>query len=74
MFESRFMPCPECGASLDRSIELRHECSSERRADYQMVGLHERITRLQDDVEGYLDTPAGRFEVWLAARQVRRPD
>ena len=74
MFESRFMPCPVWGASLDRSIELRHECSRERRADYQMVALQEEITRLQAGVEQYLGTPAGRFEVWLAARQIRSPE
>jgi len=71
MFESRFMPCPECGASLDRTIEPNHECSSERRAEYQMFALRDEVAQLEAGVQHYLGTTLGRFEVWLAARQVR---
>lgn len=71
MFESRFMPCSECGASLDRTIEPNHECSSERRAEYQMFALRDEVAQLETGVQHYLATTLGRFEVWLAARQVR---
>lgn len=71
MFESRFMPCSECGASLDRTIEPNHECSSERRAEYQMFALRDEVAQLEAGVQRYLGTTLGRFEVWLAARQVR---
>ena len=71
MFRSRFMPCPECGASVDRTLVTVHECSSERAADYQMFGLRDEVARLEAGVLRYLATASGRFESWLAARQVR---
>lgn len=71
MFRSRFMPCPECGASVDRASDAVHECSDERRADYLLFGLRDEVARLEASVQDYLHTATGRFEVWLAARQVR---
>ncbi len=71
MFESRFMPCPECGASLDRSLEPDHACSTERRVDFQMFALRDEVAQLESGVHHYLGTTLGRFEVWQAARQVR---
>jgi hypothetical protein len=74
MFKSRYMPCPECGASVDRSSEQGHECSRERWADFQMFGLRAEIARLETGLEQFLRTTTGRFETWLAARQVRAGD
>ena len=71
MFSSRFMPCAHCGASVERSTV--HECDGERLADYQMFGLRENIATFDTLLSTYLHTAAGRFEVWLAARQVRTP-
>ena len=71
MFGSRFMPCPECGASVDRTAATRHECSPERRADFMAFGLRDEVARLEDGVRRYLATASGRFESWLAARHVR---
>jgi len=71
MFRSRYMPCDDCGASVDRIALLGHECSPERLADYQMFGLRGDIAQLEVGVRHYLATAAGRFESWLAARQVR---
>ena len=71
MFGSRFMPCGECGASVDRTGQAAHECSPERRADYQMFGLREEIAQLESGVRRYLSSASGRFESWLAARKVR---
>ena len=71
MFRSRFMPCSECGASVDRSSDVAHVCSDERRVDYMLFGLREEVARLDASVQQYLRTATGRFEVWLAARQVR---
>ena len=71
MFNSRFMPCAECGDSVDQASESPHQCSPERRADYQMFGLRDEVAQLQPGVEGWLSSAAGRFETWLAARQVR---
>lgn len=72
MFGSRYMPCHVCGASVDRTALREHECSSERRADYEMFGLRGEIALLETGVRHYLTTAAGRFETWLAAKHVRR--
>ncbi len=71
MFRSRFMPCQECGASVDRTDLLLHVCSRDRWADYQMFGLREEVARLEAGLGHYLATAPGRFELWLAARQIR---
>ena len=72
MFGSRYMPCDVCGASVDRSASPSHECSPERRTDFQMFGLRGEIALLETGVRHYLTTAAGRFETWLAAKHVRR--
>ena len=71
MFRSRFMPCPECGASVDRTAPGPHVCSHERRADYQAFALRDEVAQLEAGVRRYLATASGRFESWLAARHVR---
>ena len=71
MFGSRFMPCPECGASLDRRSLQEHECSPERWVDLRMFELRDEIAQLEDGVRRFLSTTSGRFESWLASRQVR---
>lgn len=71
MFGSRFMPCQECGASVDRTGTGEHECAPERRADFQMFGLREEVAQLEAGVHRYLTTATGRFESWLAAKDVR---
>ena len=72
MFRSRYMPCDVCGASVDRTSHQGHECSPERRADYEMFGLRGEVAQLETGIGQYLATASGRFESWLAARQVRR--
>ena len=71
MFRSRFMPCPVCGASLDRTGAQAHECMPERLADYQLFGLRDEVAQLEPGIRRYLATASGRFESWLAARRVR---
>lgn len=71
MFTSRFMPCPECGASADRTQGPRHTCQSERLIDYRMFGLRDDVAQFEPRLRDHLDSSAGRFEVWLAARSVR---
>lgn len=71
MFRSRFMPCNECGASLDRNGTSEHDCVPERRSDYEMFGLREEIAQLDPQLRLYLSSALGRFESWLAARHIR---
>jgi len=71
MFTSRYFPCAECGASVERVAVEEHRCTSERLAEYRMFGLREEIATFEDRLADYLDTGQGQFDVWLAARQVR---
>lgn len=71
MFTPRFMPCPECGESVDRASAVAHSCADERRVDYEMVQLADEVAGLEEGLHRYLETPPGRFETWLAAMQVR---
>jgi len=38
MFTSRYFPCAECGASVERVAVEEHRCTSERLADYLDTG------------------------------------
>jgi hypothetical protein len=71
MFRSRFMPCETCGASVDQVDPSPHVCSPSRRAAYEVFGLRDEVAALDAGVLRYLATASGRFESWLAARQVR---
>lgn len=73
MFSSRFMPCVDCGASVDRTSDVTHTCDVERLLDYRMFGLREEVASLEDGVVRFLESAHGQFERWLAERQVRRP-
>ena len=71
MFASRYLPCAECGASVERVAADGHRCTPERLAEYRMFALREEIAIFEQRVADYLVTNQGQFEVWLAARQVR---
>lgn len=72
MFVSRFMPCQECGESLDQLAWTVHRCDRERVLDFRMFGLRESIAAFEERYRAYLRSRQGHFEAWLAARQVRR--
>jgi hypothetical protein len=65
---SKYMPCPECGASLACEERDEHVCEDERRLDFQMFRLRGAIARFEIDLGEFLASPAGRFEAWYAAR------
>ena len=71
MFSSWFMPCGECGDSVERDRLAHHRCDPERLTDFTMFALRHEVDQLETRVRRYLETPRGRFDVWLAARQVR---
>jgi hypothetical protein len=71
VFESRYMPCQDCGASVDVTSSTPHRCAPERVADFQMFALRDEVAHLEDRYREFLDSRHGRFETWLAARQVR---
>jgi hypothetical protein len=66
---SKYMPCPECGASLASEEPDEHVCEEARRTDFQMFRLRGQIARFELDLAEFLATPLGRFEAWYAERQ-----
>ena len=65
------MPCDECGVSVARGEAHEHVCDPERRLDYRMFQLRNEIARFGAELETYLESPRGRFEIWWAARRRR---
>jgi hypothetical protein len=72
VFVSRYMPCELCGESVDRTAPQTHQCSPDRRAAFPMWAMRDEIDDFEDRYRSYLDTRQGEFDVWLAAREVRR--
>ena len=70
MFPSRFMPCPECGGSVERAEQSVHSCDPERRLDYRMHLLREEIAGFENQFRRFADSRDGRFEAWVASRKV----
>lgn len=71
MFSSPYMPCAECGESVQRSAAAAHRCDRERLVEYQMFALRDDIAEFEPRMQQYLQSASGRFETWLAARQIR---
>lgn len=70
--QSRFMPCTDCGSSVERAQAGNHRCDPERRLEYAVFTLRHELGDVEAEIEEYLETPHGRFEVWYAARERRR--
>lgn len=71
MFPSRFMPCPDCGGSIERTEQELHACDPDRRLDYRMHLLREEVAAFERQFRVFTDTREGRFESWVATRKVR---
>ena len=68
MFLSRFMPCTDCGHSLERTEQASHVCERERWLDYQLFQLHDELAAFETQLGAYLASPKGCFEIWYATR------
>jgi hypothetical protein len=73
MFWSSYMPCADCGGAVERTATDAHTCDPQRRADFQMVAMQRELLAFDTEFREYLSGNEGRFETWLAAREVRRP-
>jgi len=67
-FASRHMPCAECGTSVAAEERDRHACDPERVLEFRLFQLRDGIAGFDGDLRGYLNSPEGRFEQWLAER------
>jgi hypothetical protein len=69
--QPRFMPCPECGVSVERvEIDL-HECDAEGLLDFRLFQLREEIAAFDAQLAAWLASARGRFAAWLAERDRR---
>ena len=69
VFLSRFMPCADCGHSLEHTERPSHVCERERWLDYQLFQLQDELAAFDAQLDAYLASPTGRFETWYAARR-----
>lgn len=72
MFLSSHKPCAECGESVDRAAADSHTCDPARRLEFQMLALGPQISAFEMQLRDYLSSNEGRFQSWLAAREIRR--
>jgi hypothetical protein len=70
-FASR-MPCAECGAVVERADAAAHVCDPARWRDFQLLTMSATVAGFDTGLQEYLAGKEGRFEAWLAARDVRR--
>ena len=67
-----FMPCPECGASVEEATKTEHVCDPARRLDFEMFQLRDEVSGLDTQIDAYLSSARGRFEQWYADHERRR--
>jgi hypothetical protein len=69
--QSRYMPCPECGASVGRAEAAAHVCDGERLLDFRLFQLREEMAAFDAQLTAWLASARGRFAAWLAERDRR---
>jgi len=52
--QPRFMPCAECGVSIDRAGAGAHVCEPERRLDFQLFQLRDEIAAFDEQLAAWL--------------------
>ena len=71
--QSPFMPCTECGESVERAAADSHVCEGERLLDFRLFQLREEIAAFEEEFAAWLSSANGRFALWIAERDRRRP-
>jgi hypothetical protein len=66
VFGSRYLPCDECGTSLDRDASDQHACDPERRLDFQLFQQRTAVGDFDDELGAYLASAQGQFASWYA--------
>jgi hypothetical protein len=66
--QSRYMPCAECGASVERPTAGVHECDIERFLDFRLFQLREEVAAFDAQLAEWLASARGRFAAWIAER------
>lgn len=68
-----YRACPDCGAAVQRArlVIDGHACPPERYVAHQAMKARRGLERLEEDLAGWLSTPAGQFQAFLARRAGR---
>jgi hypothetical protein len=66
--KSRYMPCAEWGASVDRAGASAHVCDTGRLLDFHLFQLREEIAAFDAELAAWLASARGRFAAWIAER------
>jgi len=69
--QSRYMPCAECGTSLDRTASAPHVCDAEQVLDFHLFQLRDEIAAFDAQLAAWLASARGRFAAWIAERDRR---
>lgn len=63
-----FTTCPECGVIVPLARLGEHECEHDKWLAYQVARARGEIDRIDAELESYLGTTRGQFELWYAER------
>ena len=66
--ESAYMPCPECGASLERHGGADHVCDEQRLLEFRLFQARGEIASFDTQLAEWLTSAPGRFATWIAER------
>jgi hypothetical protein len=69
--QSRYMPCAECGTSLDRTASAPHACDTEQLLNFRLFQLRGEIAAFDVQLAEWLRSARGRFATWIAERDRR---
>ena len=69
--QPRYMPCLECGVSVERAEADSHICDGERLLDFRLFQLREEIAAFDAQLAAWLASAPGRFAAWVADRDRR---
>jgi len=63
------VPCPHCGAAVARGAVDLHVCDQQRLLDYRLLLVRDEMAAFDAQLNIWLSSASGQFEVWLAERE-----
>ncbi len=66
-----YLPCRECGALLSSEQRSRHVCSPQDSVVHQVTKARVQLAVFENEIAEFLETPEGKFALFLAERQRR---
>ena len=64
------MPCPDCGAAVERGKEEEHECDPERKQEYETFQLlRGEMASFDEELSEFFALSDTQLDAWLAAKE-----